>query len=315
MLGEDATGLEPQPGCFYAFSSGSTGTRKALRFGIERARHNAAAHARSLVIERHHRIPQTLPLTHSFGIIAFLLVPLVTGARVRLGVFFDSLLRQQGEGERDVVHLTPYHLELFRRRRLAGPTKFAKLSLGAGPLQRELALHAGKLAGEVYATYGLSEAGPRVTTGRVDPHTFEDGWVGWCLEGVDHKLDEDGQLWLKSPYALHQDWFPTGDRFLARPDRSLVFQNRVHDVLRIRGQTVPRALYSARLAAAIGHPCEVAQRASNDELVVFVEATQPRPELEKEICRLFPELREASVVWKPRFERSVLGKVDTRKML
>ncbi len=306
--------LEPRPGDFFAFSSGSTGQRKPLRFHHQRALGNARAHARSLGITSQHLISQTLRLHHPFGVIAYIYTPLAVGARVDLGVYFDALFPVREELPQTVVHLTPYHLQLLMRRRIESPFKIGKLSLGAGPVRRPEALFALGLAQQVYTTYGLSEAGPRVTCGRVTEN-FVDGWIGHFLEGVQTRLGEDGCLWLKTPYYAEdlKGFFNTGDRVESLPDGSVVFKNRVHDVLRIRGQTYPRATYQERLQSLLGVTCEIAQSAYSDQLIIFIETDQEQPALLKILDR--SEFRGARVVWRESFYRTALGKTDLRAML
>lgn len=301
-------------GGYYAFSSGSQGRRRPLRFELERALANAAAHARSLGLESGHTLAQTLRLHHPFGVVAYLLTPLAARVPVRPGVFFDSL------GDQDlgdwVVHLTPYHLQSLRRGRGHRPRRLGKLTVGAAPLARAEALDALQWCDQVYTTYGLSEAGPRVTTGRVSADTFGDGWIGHLLEGIEARTGEDECLWLRTPYHAegHGGFFSTGDRVEFRPDGSLVFRSRLYDVLRIRGKTYPRPDYNARVERLLGVASEVCQLPYSDALVVFLEG-QPQAGAERKLLRHLPELRGARLQWLAHFERTVLGKTDLRKML
>ncbi|MBX3169461.1 MAG: acyl--CoA ligase [Candidatus Eremiobacteraeota bacterium] len=309
--------LEPRAGDFFAFSSGSTGQRRPLRFHHQKALGNARVHAQSLGITDQHTISQTLRLHHPFGVVAYIYTPLAVGARVELGVYFDALFPVKAEQKPTVVHLTPYHLQLLMRRRVESRFKVGKLSLGAGPVRRQEALYALGLAHELYTTYGLSEAGPRVSCGRVEAATFVDGWIGYFLEGIQTRVDEDGCLWLKTPYHAENlaDFFNTGDRIDCLPDGSAVFKNRIHDVLRVRGQTYPRCFYQQRLQSLLGLPCEVAQSAYSDELIVFIETNQEQPALLRAIERNLPEFRGARVIWRETFCRTALGKTDLRTML
>ncbi|MBT9582211.1 acyl--CoA ligase [bacterium] len=309
--------LLPREGSYFAFSSGSTGVRKPLRFDGERALANAQAHAHSLGITAAQTIVQTLRLHHPFGVVAYLFTPLATGARLQVGVYFDSVFPLQGDREDAVVHLTPYHLQFLMRRRVVSPGRIGKLTLGAGPVRRLEALYALGLGREVFTTYGLSEAGPRVTTGKVEAATFVDGWVGRCIDGIQAKVEPDGCLWVNSPYHADDQppWINTGDRVELLTDGSLVFKNRLQDVLRIRGQTHPRAAYNHRLEQLLRLPCEICQRPYSDALVIFIESARPQAQLETTLVRTMPELRGAEIRWIDNFERTALGKTDLRKML
>jgi acyl-CoA synthetase (AMP-forming)/AMP-acid ligase II len=314
--------LQPQAGTYFAFSSGSTGVRKPFRFHRERALANAQAHANSLGIDSHHQIVQTLRVHHPFGVVAYLFTPLACKARIELGVYFDSLFPLQRESDlpNHVVHLTPYHLQSLQRRHSQTTHRVGKLTLGAGPVRREEALYALGLCEELYTTYGLSEAGPRVSTGKVKSGTFVDGWIGHFLEGITYRVERDGSLWIKTPYyadseVSHGDYFNTGDRVELLADGSVVFKNRLQDVLRIRGQTHTRASYNQRLERLTQLCCEIYQRPYSDALLLFIESSHPNQTLEKSLWRAIPELRGAQIVWRDSFERTALGKPDLRKML
>lgn len=318
LHGQDCEGiLQARGGSYFAFSSGSTGIRKPLRFDGQRALANARAHADSLGITATHSIVQTLRMHHPFGVVAYLFTPLATGARLQVGVYFDSVFPLQGDREGEVVHLTPYHLQFLMRRQVISPGRIGKLTLGAGPVCRPEALYALGLGREVFTTYGLSEAGPRVTTGKVEAATFVDGWVGRCINGIQIKVEPDGCLWVSSPYHAddQQPWINTGDRVELLTDGSMVFKNRLQDVLRIRGQTHSRADYNQRLEQLLQLPCEVCQRPYSDALVVFIESARPLAQLETTLMRTMPELRGAEIRWIDHFERTALGKTDLRKML
>lgn len=311
--------LKARPESYIAFSSGSTGLRKPLQFDSRRALGNASAHAASLGISSQHHIVQTLRIYHPFGVVAYIFTPLACQASVEMGIFFDSLfpLRREGDLPHHVVHLTPYHLQLLQRRKVSSPHRVGKLTLGAGPVRREEALYALEFCQELYTTYGLSEAGPRVTSGRVDPSRFVDGWIGYPIPEVQARVDDSGCLWLKTPYYAddNSDFFNTRDRLEALPDGSLIFKNRLEDVLRIRGQTYPRQIYNQRLEQLLGLACAVCQRPYSDALVIFIESPIPDSAMVQSIYRHAPELRGAEVHFQEAFDRTALGKVDLPKML
>ena len=306
---------------YYAFSSGSTGQRKPLRFSRDRALSNARAHARSLGLGPEHTIIQTLRLHHTFGMVAYIFAPLACGARIRLGVFFDSLFssKQSSDLSDCVVHLTPYHVQHLQRRNTQARHRVGRLSVGSAPLRRVEAEFAAHLCHELFVTYGLSEAGPRVSTGQVDLESYVDGWIGYPIEGVQGKIDADGVLWLKTAHAcsdiVTSEYFNTGDCVEALKDGSWVFKSRLHDVLRIRGQTCSRTQYSQRVSELVGLSCEVGQREYSDGLLIFIESAQSDPSLLRKIHHGFPELKDARIIWQDEFERSVLGKVNLRSMM
>ena len=300
-------------GAYVAFSSGSTGRRRPLFFSQERALANARAHSQALGLDSQHLLLQTLRLHHPFGVVAYLFSPLVCACSLELGTDFDNGFRQP-RSRRTVVHLTPYHLDLMHQRQFHPQAPVACLTIGAGPLSRELAGFATSLCDQLHVTYGLSEAGPRVTSGQVLLETFVDGWIGYPLADIQTELLDSGELQLKTPYAqLGMTTVATGDRMEQRPDGSLIFRDRLGDLLRLRGQSVSREGYQARLQQLLGRPCQIGQRSYNDSLAIFLEG---RPEqVSPSWQRTFPELKGASIHWVDAFPRTALGKVDRQRLL
>jgi len=313
LIGLATPHQDPIEGAYVAFSSGSTGQRRPLFFSQERALANAQAHAQALGLEPQHLLLQTLRLHHPFGVVAYLFAPLACGCSIELGTYFDNGFRQSRDCP-TVVHLTPYHMDLLHQRQFRPQAPVACLTIGAGPLSRRLAAFATSLCDQLHVTYGLSEAGPRVTSGRVQLETFVDGWIGHPLAGIQIELLDTGELRLQTPYAqLGVATVATGDRVERRADGSLIFRDRLGDLLRLRGQSVSRESYQARLQEAVGRPCQVDQRCYNDSLVVFLEG---RPEqVSPSWQRTFPELKAACIRWVEVFPRTALGKVDRQRLL
>jgi hypothetical protein len=303
---------------YWCFSSGSSGRRRPLQFALSRGLANAQAHAQALGLRSGQRLIQTLKIHHSFGVVAYLLTPLVVEMELELGSFFDALfpLPASQDAATAVVHLTPYHLRLLQRRSIRVKERLHCLSLGAGPVTRDLAAYACTLADKVFVTYGLSEAGPRVSCGLVNPRVFQDGWIGYPIPGVTASVDESDQLCLETPYAslsIEGHSIASGDRVQRMMDGSFVFRNRVADALRIRGQTYFRGEVMGRLERSLGAACYLDQCDYSDELVLFVEGLDSA-----QVARFlkidFPELRNIEICSLPELPRGSLGKIELEKL-
>jgi acyl-CoA synthetase (AMP-forming)/AMP-acid ligase II len=195
--------------CYGSLTSGSTSVPKLAFLSLVGGMENAKAHAASLNIDAHTTILQSLPVYHSFGVVAYLLTPLVTGANIDFNstpLFLNQLAKRSLHNV--ILHTSPAQARFMKRENItvAGLTS---ISIGAGTLCRDdlLALRKKLPNTNFYITYGLTEAGPRVTTALVDD-SYETGDIGIALQGVGLSvLQADGQevasgtgvLCLKSP--------------------------------------------------------------------------------------------------------------------
>lgn len=311
--------IAAQPNSYYTFSSGSTGQRKLLHFEVQRALSNGQAHLESF--EPTKQVLQTLSFHHAFGLIAYIFGPLAKGLPVVDDCFLDRLFGRTGwsapaSPAESLGHLTPYHIELLRRRqwRCDKELRLGQLSIGSAPMSCETASFAGSLCQRLYATYGISEAGPRVTTGLVDLKTFQSGWIGWPVAGVRIDSDSQGQALIHTPYSALNlpEPLATGDVLLPCPDGSWTFRQRIGDVLRLRGQTFARQTYVELLEQHLECPCEILQREYDDLLLIFVQTENSEQE---ELMKKFPELQPHQVVVVKQFPRTNLGKINRAGLL
>jgi acyl-CoA synthetase (AMP-forming)/AMP-acid ligase II len=131
-------------------------------------------------------------------------------------------------------------------------------------------------AGSVVSTYGLTESGSGLTTigAPSDPVDVRLSSCGRPLPGLEVRIvdpftreicapNEPGEIQLRAwgapgkPYYANPDasaaqrtkdgWFMTGDRGLLTADGSLVFQDRLKDMLRVGGENVSPAEIEALL--------------------------------------------------------------------
>lgn len=161
---------------YLACTSGSTGDEPTVYlFSMTRARANARAHLRSLGLERARgtKLLVPLPLAHSFGFVAGVLAAEELDAELHTttqlptpSVLFELIAREKIE----VFHTTPTHLRSLTRVRVAANgaavDSLRVACVGSSSVSardaRELARHFP--GARRFATYGLTECGPRVAT-------------------------------------------------------------------------------------------------------------------------------------------------------
>ena len=214
----------PEPGHLLA-TSGTTGRgngSKIFYLPLDAAVANARAHLASLDLTLGAGTPTllTMPLAHSFGLVAGLL-----GAGLLGGPLYAfeetpdpaTLLSVLAREEIELVYLAPPLARLILRRmgRRAPPSLPAlrAFSVGSAAMaRRELRALLGSFPeARGYFTYGLTELGPRVSTFSAGTHAspaavLDDAParpvpVGAPLSGVTMTIDEDAALWVESPFA------------------------------------------------------------------------------------------------------------------
>ncbi|WP_406454306.1 acyl--CoA ligase [Streptomyces sp. NBC_01622] len=139
---------------------------------------------------------------------------------------------------------------------------------------------------ETATTYGLTEAGPRVSTNRLDAGDHEDG-LGHPLAGVSWRLDADGQLVVRTPTAQAGgytdggftsydagDEVPTGDICEQLPDGTFRLVGRARRVASVGGEKVYLGLVERVLA---DHPAVGAARVSSAGEAGLTAEILPRP--------------------------------------
>lgn len=214
-------------------TSGSTGTPRIVRLGLAGVVWNARSHAESVGLTPDDRVLVVSPMGHAATLVAQVVAGLLTGATLvcMRGPFMPRAFLKALEIERiTATTLTPTHARMLLERGTARGIPIGDLShlrwvsIGAAPADPALlASFAGFLAGggaaRIFVTYGLSEAGPRVST--LPPERLADRaeTVGRPLPGIAVRV-VDGELHVKTPSRmigylgeppLSDDWLATGD--------------------------------------------------------------------------------------------------------
>lgn len=277
------------------FSSGSTGIPKGILLTHFNIVSNVDAVLELFPLERRDRILGCLPLFHSFGYMATLWLPLMTGC----GVVYHPVptdaktigeLIEKYKGT--FLLSTPTFCQAYLRR--CTREQFASLRfivVGAeklrDPLRKEFQERFGK---ELLEGYGVTEMAPVVAVNSPDYQDSKEpqpghkpGTVGRPIPGVAARIvdpdtrqplppDQPGMLLVKGPNRMagylnapeltaqvfHGDWYITGDIAAIDEDGFIRITDRLSRFSKIGGEMVPHVKIEELVSALTGGaPCAV----------------------------------------------------------
>ncbi|MCK7624964.1 acyl--CoA ligase [Streptomyces sp. RS10V-4] len=260
-----------RPGEVLMLTSGTSGMFSACLHRLDSLLRNARRHSTAVGVRADDRLLISLPLYYSYAIVAQAMTALVTGAHLVLSgpPFNPAAYRATIERHRVTSSsITPTIARQLLELGTPLPAPLRSLAVGGDRLTPEhvaglLDLNPG---GELYVTYGLTEAGPRVATlaaHREPAHRHAS--VGRPLDDVTVALrdtgpDGVGELVVTTDTALLRKVGPsarqpllapgrvaTGDLFRRDADGYLYYRGRLSDFVVVRGEKV--SLYSIRQAA------------------------------------------------------------------
>ncbi len=245
-------------------TSGSTGTPKIVRLSESGTVWNAQAHMKSVGVSGADRILIVTPLHHAATLVAQFMGAIAAGASV---VFSHGPFSARGFWEAVVHHsitsvaLTPTHVQMILARPQAvphgPPVLLRRVTVGSAPvasdtLQAFAALLAGGCAAAVQATYGLSEAGPRVTTLPAARVADKGASVGLPLEGISVRIADpqypdrplptghEGELQVMTPSRMlgylgeppcEAEWLRTGDLGVIDAEGFVTLSGRLKELI------------------------------------------------------------------------------------
>jgi acyl-CoA synthetase (AMP-forming)/AMP-acid ligase II len=251
-------------------TSGTTGTPKLVRLSHHAIRYNMAAHLASLGLVHPYVALQALGANYSYGLIASFLSTLSAGGTVVVPRFLDRrhIIDAAIEGETDVCLGTPALLRLLiegsSKKDLDALSRLEIIGIGGDhcPSHHRKTIADALPGSRCFVTYGLTEAGPRVST--LPPEEFlERGEsVGLPLPGVELEVrdsegrpcrpGEVGSLLVRTPslmsgYLVAGDsepppppaphsWYPTGDLAGLDADGYLTLHGRLDRQTKFRGR-------------------------------------------------------------------------------
>ncbi len=255
-------------GLYAVPTSGTTGHPKLCEFSFERALQNARAHAHGFGLESQHEVIQTLPVHHSYGIIAYILTPLVVRSSVNFcpGMMGLRTLRKKQDqvSPQSVIHISPSQARFILNDGVS-IENLRKVTIGGGSVSILELEQLQKLLpkADIYVSYGLTEAGPRVTAGKFFASMKTDmllegseAWIGRPLIGVDVSLSTSelssveteinvGRLCIQSPFLKinPEPGEIIGGRLVTRDRVRLIgtdifFLSREDDLIKYGGVTI-----------------------------------------------------------------------------
>jgi acyl-CoA synthetase (AMP-forming)/AMP-acid ligase II len=252
------------PGHAILMTSGTSGAASACLHHMASLFLNAQRHAQAIGLSADDSVLLTMPLHYSFALVAQALAGLVTGAQLVLGgppFSTAGYARSLSEHDITVSSLSPTLVRTVLQDDRPFPLTLRAITVGGDALEtahvREMLKR--RPHGELYLTYGLTEAGPRVSTlaAHQEPPTRYTS-VGRPLPGVSVSLDRPspagiGELLVTTDTAMVSRvgdtdvtrrvlvgtrTLATGDGFRTDDDGYLYFCGRLSDFVVINGDKV-----------------------------------------------------------------------------
>ncbi|WP_158264195.1 class I adenylate-forming enzyme family protein [Amycolatopsis sp. CA-126428] len=200
-----------RPGQAILLTSGTSGAATGCLHDVSALLRNARRHAAAVGLTAADRVLISLPLYYSFALVGQLMGALVSGATPVLGgPPFNAAEYAEALAREGVTHasLTPILVSALLDDGAALPAGLRALTVGGQALApARTADLLGRNPGlELYLTYGLTQAGPRVTTlaaHREPPHRHHS--VGVPVDGVRVSLRDVGRGPREQEVLVHSD--------------------------------------------------------------------------------------------------------------
>lgn len=306
---EEVFGERAEQVCALIFTSGTSGTPKAVMLTHENLLFAGANYRFLRDIRPEDRVYGVLPLSHVYGLTALLIATLSGGAALVLEPRFtpEKALSALGGKGITMIHGVPaMYAKLIESTRGLDPAKVApKLrvaQVGGGPLGQSVKDGFENFFGVVLNNgYGITEASPSISHTRMDAPR-KDTSVGVPVPGVEVRIaDEEGwdapeggvgEIWVRGPTVMKgyykdpaltadtvtQDgWLKTGDLGQRQTDGSLMVVGRSKDLIIRSGFNVYPSEVEGELNAhpKVLHSALVGRSTGNDEeIVAFVEPAE-----------------------------------------
>ncbi len=194
------------------FSSGSASRPEISFLSVAGAIKNAQAHAESLNITSESKVIKVLPVDHAFGIIAYVWTIIYSGAAI---VSFDQFcgwedLKKYNKNK-SIIHLTPTWVRFLLNNNMESFKLKCTVSIGSSSMGIDsIQKFKNYCQKKIYITYGLTEAGPRVSTGQwsIDKNRQDYYFIGKAIKSTELRILNDarkikktgkGLLLIKSP--------------------------------------------------------------------------------------------------------------------
>ena len=248
------------------FTSGSEGKPKGVALSHASIMANCCQSRAVIEISYADKFLNALPLFHSFGLVAGLVLPLVTGSRIFL---YPSPLHYRVIPEifydRDCTVLFATSTFLGNYAKFAHPYDFYKVRYvvsGAEKLSEEVRrVYFEKFGMRILEGYGATECSPIISVNT--PMSCEPGSVGEPLPGMECKLapvegiETGGELHVRGPNVMMgyfldrapgvlqppksqfgEGWYDTGDIVTMDARRHITIQGRLKRFAKVAGEMV-----------------------------------------------------------------------------
>jgi long-chain acyl-CoA synthetase len=256
-------------------SSGTTGTPKFLVHDFNKLLLNAQLHLEAIAHASTDVTLLVLPCHFSYGLVAGILANLIAQTAL---VFLSQPFSFAEWSEVCVKYavttclFTPFLIRKLLSEQRKFPSPIKKITIGGNVTSAALLCELAVLYdNDVYLTYGLTEAGPRVFTKKYDLKALEDVHVGVPLRGISAKLMDTyvdregrlcGELYVLTPTSMRykidehginrsdlvDGWLRTHDIFMSDgAGERLVFLGREKDLIDVAGEKISAQTVQALL--------------------------------------------------------------------
>jgi long-chain acyl-CoA synthetase len=282
------------------YTSGTSGTPKGVCQTYGNITSDVDACITKAQLKAGHRFLGVLPLFHSFGLTAMLLVPVKLGAsiyylpRFQPGALFETIREQKSSVTMMIASM--YAAMLRSKKGTAEDLASIEFAMSGGEALPP-AVHAEFLSRfkvDVLQGYGMTEASPVVSLNA--PWANKTGSVGQAIPGVDVQAFDDagqqlgagmvGELWVKGPIVMRgyyekeaetravltdDGWYKTGDMGNVDRDGYITITGRKKEMIIVGGENVyPREIENVLDAhPAVAESAVIGQMdASRGEVVI-----------------------------------------------
>src|SRR3984957_3879192 len=301
---------KPEDMAVVLFTSGSEGKPKGVALSHASILANCAQSRAVIEISYHDKFLNALPLFHSFGLVAGLMLPMVCGSRIFL---YPSPLHYRVIPEilydRDCTVLFATSTFLGNYARFAHPYDFYKIRYvvsGAEKLSEEVRrFYFEKVGIRILEGYGATECSPIISVNT--PFSCEPGSVGEPLPGIECQLaavegiENGGELHVRGPNVMMgyflagapgvlqppksqfgAGWYDTGDIVTINARRHITIQGRLKRFAKVAGEMVSLEVVERIAAAAspkrMHASAAVKEEARGESIVLFTDD----PDLKRE---------------------------------
>jgi len=257
------------------YTSGTSGAPKGVCLTQGSLHYDVTACVEYAKLREGHKFLGILPLFHTFGITAMLLVPMAIGAsayylpRFTPGSIVSTIREQQSS----VIMMVASLYAAILRGKTGGPDDFKSVEYPiSGGEALPMAVHAAfkeRFNVDILQGYGMTESSPVVSLNVPWAHRL--GTVGKALPGVSVRAFSDdgrelaadgvGELWIKGPTIMAgyyqkeaetraaitpEGWYKSGDMGKVDADGYITITGRKKEMIIVGGENVyPREIEAA----------------------------------------------------------------------